>query len=242
MSAAKSIEDVSRLAGKNEGFLMEKEGRLLYRLASEAKGDIVEIGSYKGKSTVWLAYGSMARKKDKGRVYAVDPHGLGTEKEFRRNIKAAGISGHVTPIVANSWDAAKKWRGKIGLLWVDGSHFYEHVEKDFTLWSKFISPGGVIAFHDTVAWNGPRRVVEDYIHGNRDFSDIRLVGSITYARKSPSVGMMDRIQDNGILVEKKVKNIFWRCVYGGLGIFIKRFKELDDHMTEKDKSLPIGTI
>ena len=237
-----SMEEISRLANKNEGFLLEKEGRCLYRLASMAKGDIVEIGSYKGKSTVWLAYGSMSRKRDKGRVFAVDPHGLGTEKEFRRNIKAAGISHHVTPIVMNSWDAAKKWKKKIGMVWIDGSHFYEDVEKDFKMWSKFVVPGGIIAFHDTVAWNGPRRVVEDHVHGNRKLSHIRLVGSITYARNSPSSGIADMIQDHGILIEKRIKNLFWRCVYGGLGLFIRRFKELDDHMTERDKTVPTGTI
>src|ERR1041385_9078450 len=91
-----------------EGWLNEAEGRLLYRLARacSGKGVIVEIGSWKGKSTIQLANGSHDGRRIK--IHAVDPHtgspehqsgtpGVWTFDEFQRNIKAAGVRDVVVP-------------------------------------------------------------------------------------------------------------------------------------------------
>ncbi len=67
-------EEVQKLAAPIKGWLKDKEGQLLYDLAKNCtgKGVIVEIGSWKGKSTTWLAHGS--KEGNKVRVYAIDPH------------------------------------------------------------------------------------------------------------------------------------------------------------------------
>lgn len=87
------------------GMLSQNEGEYLYHLAqlNPAKGVIVEIGSWKGKSTICLALGSMAVSGEK--VYAVDPHKPlaeegyteDTEAQFRENIRNAGVESHVVP-------------------------------------------------------------------------------------------------------------------------------------------------
>ena len=69
-----SIEEVEDIVREVEGHISNLEGECLYHLArsSKTKGVIVEIGSWKGKSTIWLAKGAKAGNKNK--VYAVDPH------------------------------------------------------------------------------------------------------------------------------------------------------------------------
>src|SRR5437870_10215952 len=93
-----------------DGWLNYGEGRLLYQLARgcSGKGAIVEIGSWKGKSTIWLGHGSHDGRRIK--IHAVDPHTgspehLGksrrvwTFEEFQQNIKAAGVDDVIVPHV-----------------------------------------------------------------------------------------------------------------------------------------------
>lgn len=181
-----------------DGWLSEGEARYLHALASRGPGEgtVVEIGSWKGKSTIVLAGGS--KITGRGKVYAIDHHkggedqeslgytNIDTEAEFRKNIQIAGVDQYVVPMVMKSEEAAQNWRGPIRLLWIDGDHRYEAVKKDFFLWEPYVIEGGVIALHDTYAWEGPRKVVEEYILGSRRFSIIGFVDTITAIRKQPS--------------------------------------------------------
>ncbi len=185
--------DAEKAISNVDGWLSLTEGRWLYSAAKDGPGcgEIVEIGSWKGKSTIWLAYGSKSMGRE--RIHAID-HFKGDpecgplegEANFRRNIKNAGIEDFVVPIVMSSEDAANMWSKKpksIRLLWIDGSHSYEDAKKDFLLWSKYVIDGGIIALHDTFWKEGPRKVVDDYIFtGN--FRNIGFVDSITFATKS----------------------------------------------------------
>ena len=180
-----------------EGWLTSFEGELLYDLARKdaAEGVILEIGSWKGKSTVLLAAGSKAGKG--GSVYAVDHHkgsaehlkSLGdvhTETEFRRNLERAGISKVVVPLVMSSRDAALAWNRRplpIRLLWIDGAHDYHSVLNDIDLWSRFLIAQGIIAFHDFTHSQGVRRAVRQRIFCSNSFAEMKIHGSILYARK-----------------------------------------------------------
>src|SRR5579864_679456 len=142
-----------------EGWLGDDEALLLYRLARRCAGAgvIVEIGSWKGRSTICLALGSLAGKK--GPVHAIDPHdfapdasvmndglyrtsALTTFGEFSANLKRAGVIEIVHPIVATSDEAARNWTQPIELLWIDGAHTYENDSRDIQNWSPYIVPGG----------------------------------------------------------------------------------------------------
>ena len=114
-------ESIKRPAGEIDGWLTPREGNLLQRLARECsgRGVIVEIGSWKSKSTIRLAAGSMEGAA--AAVYAIDPHtGAGpqieregevwTFDEFTRNIERAGVGGVVKPIVKTSEEAARDYR------------------------------------------------------------------------------------------------------------------------------------
>lgn len=160
VSTAMALEEV-------EGFLQTVEGYALNLLAQSGPGEgaIVEIGSFMGLSTCWMALGS----KQAGRepVTAIDHFtgspehqpGGGAENEelaktgttfhrFEANVAQMGVTGHVRPIQAASDAAAATWTEPIRLLFIDGDHSYEAVKSDFTLWTPFVIAGGLVAFHD----------------------------------------------------------------------------------------------
>jgi len=190
------------------GMISDSEGRYLYMLAKRCGGNIVEIGSWEGMSTVYLALGSKAGGG--GRVFAIDPHGgtsgcheaygvEDTEPIFRENIKRAGVDDIATPLVMKSEEAAEGWtKEPISLLWIDGAHDYENVKKDFLLWEPYLKENGVIAFHDalyTLGYNYPgiRKVMCKYIFQSNRFSKVHFCGSIVCATKVAKLSAKDRV-------------------------------------------------
>ncbi|MFL5944129.1 MAG: class I SAM-dependent methyltransferase [Gaiellaceae bacterium] len=189
------------------GWLTDEEGEALYELARACRGDgvIVEIGSWKGKSTVCLGLGS----QDGARVpvYAVDPHADYRFGDFKTNVERAGIADLVRPIASLSQTAADGFDESIELLFVDGSHEYDLVLEDFEKWVPKVVDGGWVAFHDTTWTDGPRRVVGQAIYRSRRFKDARfVVGSTTVARKVITNSTLDRVHNRYVL---GVKTAFW---------------------------------
>ncbi|MGE5422414.1 MAG: class I SAM-dependent methyltransferase [Ignavibacteriales bacterium] len=188
-----SLEEARKLTHEIDGWLSDKEGTLLYSLAKKCtgRGIIVEIGSWKGKSTVWLSKGSDGGKNIT--VYAVDPHtgslehrnsgNVWTFEEFQKNIIDAGMERIVTPLLNTSEEAIDLVSEPVELLFIDGCHEYEEVKRDLQLWFPKVVDGGTIAFHDTTTWDGPKKVVSQYVYKSKHFRNIHLVDSITYAEK-----------------------------------------------------------
>ena len=121
-----------RAAAGVEGWLTENEGDLLYRLARDcpASAGIVEIGSYRGRSTIRLARGSRAGNRSK--IYAVDPHRSEPDNYslLRKNLTAAGVDDLVVPIRKTSVEAAAGFKAPVGLIFIDGAHEYDPVFAD----------------------------------------------------------------------------------------------------------------
>jgi glycosyltransferase involved in cell wall biosynthesis/predicted O-methyltransferase YrrM len=189
------FDNIKRIVHGIDGSLSDDEGKFLYFTAKNCigKGAIVEIGSWKGKSTSYMGMGSKAGKKIK--VYAIDPHLEGTYREFKRNIKKAKLNDTVIPVVKTSAGAASGFTMPIEFIFIDADHTYEKVKQDFELWFPKLTSGGVIAFHDTVAWPGPRRVVKKFIYKSRYFKDIGFVDSITFAKKTKKNYLKDRFKN-----------------------------------------------
>lgn len=186
-----------------DGWLSTHEGYFLYTAAKKEKGngEVVEIGSWKGKSTICLASGLKDSKR--GKVVAVDPHKgkftggktSPTYKEFLQNLKSAGIADYVSPLVVTSEEAAKNWKKPIRLLFIDGLHDYKHTYQDLFLWTPFIQKNGIVAFHDAFCGHvGPERVILEEILPNPEFSDFGVVGSIVYARKKRAQTLLEKLQ------------------------------------------------
>ncbi len=141
-----------------EGHLNPDEASLLETLASKVTdGCIVEIGSFRGKSTVRLANGARLSGCE---VYAIDPHdpfndngtwfGIEDRAVFLKNILDAGVADIVKPVFLKSHVAGGcGWKEPIGLLFIDGDHTYEGVKRDIKCWVKHVVNGGLIAFHDS---------------------------------------------------------------------------------------------
>ena len=189
------------------GWLTDEEGEALYELARRCRGDgvIVEIGSWKGKSTVCLGLGSQAGASVP--IYAIDPHADHRFADFNTNVERAGIEELVRPIQSLSQPAADGFDEPIELLFVDGSHEFDLVLEDFEKWVPKVIDGGWVAFHDTTWTAGPRKVVGQAVYRSRRFKDARfVVGSTTVARKVGHNSLADRVRNRYVL---GVKTAFW---------------------------------
>lgn len=184
--------EIHKLANSVDGWLSDREIDLLYSLAINAQdGCIVEIGSYKGKSTICLAKGSLANKGVK--IYAIDPHEGSIEQkfadekssyaQFEKNISNAGVRQVITPIVSKSETAIKNWSEPISVLWIDGDHSYRGAKLDFELFSPYLTNGGVIAFNDATQDALPRVIIESL--NKPGWVNIGLVDATAYATKAP---------------------------------------------------------
>lgn len=187
-------QEVRRLMKNIHGWLSEREGGLLYDLAQQCtgKGVIVEIGSWHGRSTIWLAAGSKAGKQIK--VYAVDHHQGSPDIDknkcfgdtyniFLSNIHLAGVQDIVIPIRLKSSEAYVQVNEPVELLFIDGSHCFDDVFNDFMLWQQKVIAGGIIALHDVTYLDGPQKVAHRCILNSEQYSDFHLVDSILLARK-----------------------------------------------------------
>ena len=140
-----------------------------------ALGPALEVGSYCGKSTVYLG---LACLETNNTLYAIDHH-RGSEEhqpgesyhdkelfdvkrnqmdsfsEFRKNIEMAGLSETVIPIVSSSRAVARNWVGPLGMVFVDGGHSMEAALNDYISWSGHIRKGGFLAIESRCTITGP---------------------------------------------------------------------------------------
>ena len=158
------------LLNEVKGFLDEDEGRELYEFAYNAVrlGPCLEIGSYCGKSTLYLG---TACRENKSILFSIDHHRgseehqpgeeyfdpelfdsksgkVDTFRNFRNTIEMAALEETVVPIVCRSDIAARMWSTPLSLIFVDGGHSHETVSTDYHSWVKHVVPGGYLILHD----------------------------------------------------------------------------------------------
>ena len=152
-----------------DGMMPPEQLLEMYRLAVDwpVEGDIVELGSWVGLTTSYLA--TACRVRGQGRVHAVDTfEGTmegntqyasitnfdgSTLNTFKRRIQQAGVDDLVDPMIGLTTEMAGQYRGDpIRLLLIDADHSYEGVRDDFKLWAPLVAPGGLIVFHDYLAF------------------------------------------------------------------------------------------
>jgi len=153
-----------------KGFLPEEEGMRLYELAKEASrlGPCLEIGSYCGKSAVYIG---TACKENGSILFSVDHHRGSEEhqpgeayhdrdlfdqekgvmdsfKAFRKTIEDADLGDTVVPIVATSALVARCWATPLAMVFIDGGHSLEAAMADYSSWASKVMPGGFLVIHD----------------------------------------------------------------------------------------------
>lgn len=152
------------------GFMDKAEGDCLYRSALTASdlGPCLEIGSYCGKSALYLG---TACKIKQAVLYSIDHHRGSEEQQpgegyfdpalfdyryfeidtfpiFRQSIRRADLEETVVPIVSASHIVARSWATPLGMVFIDGGHAFETVFIDYACWSPHLVPGGYLAIHD----------------------------------------------------------------------------------------------
>ncbi len=196
------LEDIQLNAIK--GFLDAREGKHLYKLATDAcrMGPCLEVGSYCGKSSVYIGTGC---KKNKGILFSIDHHAGSEEQQpgeeyfdpdlydsqagrvdtfgmFRETIRAAGLEDTVVPVVCKSEVAARFWSTPLSLIFIDGGHSFNDVYIDYNSWARHVLPGGYFVFHDIFkspedGGQGPYTVYQ-YAVTSGLFMELPMVGTL----------------------------------------------------------------
>jgi predicted O-methyltransferase YrrM len=157
------------------GFMPDDEGLALHAAAVDgaAVGPLLEVGTYCGKSAIYL--GAAARERGTV-VFTVDHHRgseenqagwehhdstlvdrrtgrLDTLPTFRRTIEDSRLEDVVVAVIGDSPTVARHWATPLGLCFIDGGHAYAVAVADYEAWSPHVAPGGVLVFHDV--FEGP---------------------------------------------------------------------------------------
>jgi MMP 1-O-methyltransferase len=159
--------EVARAA---RGFMPDDEGLALYEagVAARGLGPLLEVGTYCGKSAVYL--GAAARATGTV-VFTVDHHRGSEENQagwewhdaelvddatgrmdtlpfFRRTIEAAQLEDTVVAVVGHSLPVAAVWQTSLGLCFIDGGHALDAAITDYDGWARHVVGGGLLVFHD----------------------------------------------------------------------------------------------
>lgn len=187
------------------GWLTANEGLFLYKTAQTISPDraIVEIGSWKGRSTVCLAKGSLDGYR--ATVYAVDlhtgssehvkmfGHAVDTYADFLENIRVAGVDQVVWPLRQTSAQAAADFHKPIGLLFIDGAHEFKLVELDYRSWFPKVENGGTIAIHDSWHFPGPHLMTAIILLFSSKVKNPKLIDTITCFTKVEKNSWFNRV-------------------------------------------------
>ena len=202
------------LALATKGFMPADEGDALHSAALDAADAVpdlpfLEVGSYCGRSTVWL--GGAARTADRV-LFAVDHHTGSEENQpgwewhdplvvdprtgrmdtlpfFRATILDAGLADRVVAVVGDSHTVARAWQGLLAFLFIDGGHGIEPARLDHALWTPKVAPGGFLAIHDVFPdpADGGRPPHDEIYRPALDsgqFTEVSATGSLRVLRRA----------------------------------------------------------
>lgn len=203
------------------GHLTAREVKFLALLAAcpTADGEILEIGTFKGKSTIVLA--RAARLTGTAKVVAVDPFVLGSDApdaalaHLRGNLQKHGVAEHVEFHQDHAAGLAHGWNRRIRLLWIDGDHTYEGAKSDFALFSPFLPDGGILAMHDVLnVMEGPIRVFMEQVLLSQHFGPVGLCGSIGWAQFCADETLARRYRDHKMGLHQRLGRLLPYVAFG----------------------------
>jgi predicted O-methyltransferase YrrM len=201
--------DLLASARAARGFMPDDEGLALHRLARARLplGPVLEIGTYGGKSALFL--GAAAREVG-GVVLTVDHHRGSEENQagwehhdpdlvdpatgridtlplFRRTLEEAGLEDVVVAVVGESATVAAVWRTPLSLLFIDGGHGEAPAHADYEGWAQWVMSGGLLAIHDVFPdpADGGRPPYDVYLRAvaSGAFEEVEVVGSLRVLRR-----------------------------------------------------------
>jgi predicted O-methyltransferase YrrM len=186
------------------GFMPPDEGLALFETAAAyaPRGPVAEIGTYCGKSTIYLA----AAARQAGQLVVTVDHHHGSEENqpgweyhdpglvdpvtgrldtlphFRATLAASGLEEHVIAVVGRSAAVAALWRAPLGMLFIDGGHTDAAAVADYEGWAPRVAPGGALAIHDVFpdpadGGQAPYRIYCRALASGA-FTEVRVTGSL----------------------------------------------------------------
>jgi hypothetical protein len=190
-----------------EGWLTEAQALRLSSCAAAARpaGAVVEIGSFRGRSTIVLALAA-------GAVVAIDPHAGGDRgpqeiapvaargdadhEAFLANLAAAGVAERVRHVRRFSADAHADVDGPVSLLYVDGAHRFGPARADLAGWGGRVAPGGTMLVHDAFSSVGVTLALLATCAGAREWRYVGRTGSLAeYERRARPAGAWTGVLD-----------------------------------------------
>jgi predicted O-methyltransferase YrrM len=196
--------DLIRAAEAAAGFMPAAEGLALFDAAARYSrvGPVLEIGSYCGKSTIYLAAAASAA----GQVVVTVDHHRGSEEHqpgweyhdpelvdpvtgrldtlpsLRATLAAAGLEDHVVVVVGRSAGVAGLWGIPLGLVFIDGGHTDHAATTDYAGWAPWVARGGALAIHDVFpdpadGGQAPYRIYQRALQSGA-FTEVRAEGSL----------------------------------------------------------------
>ncbi len=196
-----------------KGFMPPDEGALLFRTAVESAGSgpLLEVGTYCGKSAIYLGAAARQSGAPDAVVFTVDHHRGSEENQagwehhdaslvdpdtglmdtlpvFRRTIAAAGLEREVVALVGRSTTVSAHWRTPLSLLFIDGGHAEEHAQNDYSGWARWVMPGGHLVIHDVFehpedGGQAPFHVFQRAVASGA-FVEVETVGSMRVLRRT----------------------------------------------------------
>ncbi|CAN5688573.1 class I SAM-dependent methyltransferase [soil metagenome] len=189
-----------------DGWLTVDQARRLAAAAAECRpgGQIVEIGSFRGRSTVVLA----SAAPDGVLVVAIDPH-AGNDRgpqeiagytaeaaadraTFERNLNTAGVRHRVRHVASLSDAAHAAVEGSVDVLFIDGAHRYAPARDDLRTWGGRVGAGGVLFVHDAFSSIGVTLAIGRVLLGGRRFRYVGRTRSLAEYRADLSPRPLDR--------------------------------------------------
>jgi predicted O-methyltransferase YrrM len=196
--------DLISAADAAPGFMPAAEGLALFEAAAAyaARGPVLEIGSYCGKSTIYLAAAARAA----GQVVVTVDHHRGSEEHqpgweyhdprlvdpvtgrldtlpnLRATLASAGLEDHVVVVVGRSAGVARLWGTPLGLVFIDGGHTDAAAITDYEGWAPWVAQGGALAIHDVFpdpadGGQAPYRIYRRALASGA-FTEVRVEGSL----------------------------------------------------------------
>ena len=162
--------DRLRLARAAKGFMPDDEGLALHEagLVAATVGPLLEVGSWCGKSAVYLGD---AAEQGGTVLFCVDHHRGSEENQpgwehhdpelvdgrtgridtlpsFRRTIEDAALEATVVAVVGESTLVAAHWHTRLGMVFIDGGHGHDPAHADYEAWAPHVAERGLLAIHD----------------------------------------------------------------------------------------------
>lgn len=196
-----------------KGFMPEDEGMLLHRVALDRlpHGPVLEVGTYCGKSAIYIGAAARQVGGSQAVVFTVDHHRGSEENQagwehhdaslvddefglmdtlpvFRRTIARAGLEDQVVAVIGRSTTVAAHWRTPLSMLFIDGGHAEEHAQNDYTGWAHWLMRDALLVIHDvfTDPADGGQPPYHVFLRALESgaFTEVEALGSMRVLRRT----------------------------------------------------------